>query len=165
VQALDHFIQACGLSDLAIVGTGFGADLALAYAGARPDTVDHLVLHEPSPDPTAPGLVHVHQQLQETPTRFDDLTSAAAWARQYDSSLRDLPDSAAGNLISSHFRTLDDGGVAWKFDPTLRELDPATLRDVDLFAAAQSVACPVLLIRDTQSNLLPSESAERFLEL
>jgi len=165
VQDLDRFVQARGLSHLAIIGIGLGADLALAYAGARPDTVGHLVLNEPSPDPTAPGIARVQRQLQETPARFDDLTGAADWWGEHDPSLREIPHSTAGSLVSSHLRTLDNGGVSWKFDPALRDLDPEVARDVDLFAAAQRVSCPVLLIRDTHSDLLSSPSTERLLEL
>ena len=156
VQDLDHFLQARGLSRIALITTGFGANIALAYAGARPDMVDHLVLSSPSPDPTTPGIARLHEQLQETPTHFDDLTAAAAWWRQRNPSLQDKPDSAAGSLVASHLRTLDDGSVGWKFDPALRDLNPIDLHDVDLFAAAESITSPTLIIRGTESDTLPS---------
>ena len=76
---LDAFLQSRGLRRVAMVGTALGAEVALAFAGARPDWISHLVLNDSAPELSDAGLDRIRHHLAESPEEFDSLDAAVDW--------------------------------------------------------------------------------------
>jgi pimeloyl-ACP methyl ester carboxylesterase len=65
-------------------------------------------------------------------------------------------------LVRSSARHLDNASIALAYDPGIATpLKAMPKQDVDLWSAWTSVACPVLVIRGEQSDLLLAEIAEQ----
>jgi pimeloyl-ACP methyl ester carboxylesterase len=58
------------------------------------------------------------------------------------------------------------GGFAWKYDPALRDaVRSGKWRDpIDLWPLWRAIACPMLLVRGADSDVLSSEIAKQMLE-
>jgi pimeloyl-ACP methyl ester carboxylesterase len=96
----------------------------------------------------------VRRYIQDSPERFDDLEAAIAWCTQSYPVLEDYPDQVVLDFVRYSVRDLDDGGFSWKFDPAFRDIDPNSLRDVDLYASAREVQCPTLIVHGAESDVV-----------
>lgn len=161
VRDLDEFVQAIGQPDVCLIGTAFGADIALAYAGARPERVVRLIINDSGPDLVQEGVDRVRRYIRESPLSFKDIDAAVDWWVQNYPVLRDYSPEIVRDFVGYSVRPSSDGLLLWKFDPVLRTLDPLALRDVDLYASAVEVRCPTLVVRGAESDILSDFVAQR----
>lgn len=162
VYDLNAFIDALGLSEVVLIGTGLGADVALGMVSARPGVVRGLVLNDSGPEAGSSGLRRVLQAIQEAPEQFDGINAAMTWWREHYPALTEYDDAVVADFIQSTLRRTPDGRLVWKFDPALREIDDlGTLRDVDLSVAVGRIACPTLVVRGEYSDVLGRDAARR----
>ena len=76
--------------------------------------------------------------------------------------MNEYEDALVEEFIRSTLRRTPGGGLVWKFDPALREIDDlGTLRDVDLSVAVGRIACPTLVVRGEHSDVLGRDAARR----
>ena len=162
VYDLNLFIDALGLPEVVLVGTGLGADVALGLVSARPGIVRGLVLNDSGPEAGSGGLQRVIRAIQDAPPDFDDIATAVSWWRAYYPALAGYDDAVVEDFIHSTLRASPDGRLIWKFDPALRSIDDlAALRDVDLSVAVGRIACPTLVVRGEHSDVLSRDAANR----
>ena len=162
VYDLNLFIDALGLPEVVLEGTGLGPDVALGLVSARPGIVRGLVLNDSGPEAGSGGLNRVLRAIQDAPQDFDGIAAAVAWWREYYPALRDYNDAVVEDFIHSTLREAAGGRLVWKFDPALRDIDDlSALRDVDLSVAVGRIACPLLVIRGEHSDMLSRDAARR----
>lgn len=162
VYDLNLLIDDLGLSQVILVGTGLGADVALGLVSARPAIVRGLVLNDSGPEAGSSGLKRVLEAIREAPTDFDDIAGAMAWWREHYPSLSEYDDGVVAEFIDSTLRASGDGRLVWKFDPALRAIDDlGALRDVDLSVAVGRISCPTLVVRGEYSDVLGRDAARR----
>lgn len=152
-RLFDHL----GWQDAAIIGSSMGGRNALAFAAAYPERVARLVMvdigpgrreGDPPPPPPDPNA-----QREEAPMTFASLDEAAAWMhRTYPSRSLEL----CHTRVFHNTRRRADGRLEWKWDPNLYR----SSRTWDnLWPLLGNVACPVLLLRGVESNVLSAEVA------
>jgi pimeloyl-ACP methyl ester carboxylesterase len=148
---------------LRLVGHSLGATVALLYAAARPERVQHVTMLDGAPFSIQPG---------EVPPRLagwlDDLLLARK--RRTLSSM----DDAAQRLLRFNpelspdaARVLAEGGVssdaeqggalAWKWDPLLRAHSPLPFTEAVTQELVRQVRAPVLIVRAERGHL-PAEA-------
>ena len=155
VRDLDKLISALKLRTIALVGTALGADIALAYAGARPAVVGRLILNDSGPDVNRVGSERIRRYIEEAPQSFKSMSDANSWWRKNYPVLRDYDDNVLQTFVECSVRRQDDGSFAWKFDPVFRRLaGHPQLRDVDLWASASLVRTPTMIVRGADSDIL-----------
>jgi pimeloyl-ACP methyl ester carboxylesterase len=150
-----------------IVGHSMGAAAALVYAAARPGRVSHLTMIDAMP------LTIPSKEVPERLTRYlDDLRKMPRQRRRVDSVedaaqrlLRNNPrlSEAAARLIARGGVSpdpLQDGALAWKWDPLLRAHSPLPITDEVLRLVCAQAKAPILLVRG-EKGMLPDESALR----
>ncbi len=161
VQDVDAVIATLGFEDVALIGTGLGADVALAYAGARSD-VRQLVINDSAPELEAEGLGRVAAAIHDAPRRFENGSEAARWWRQRFSAGVEFDDAELERSVMPTLRETTEGSLAWKFDAQFHFLgDVGLMRDVDLALSAERVRCPALVVRGAESDVVSHASAER----
>ena len=165
VRDLDKLIASLKLPSLALVGTALGADVALAYAGARPAVVGRLVLNDSGPDINRAGADRIRRYIEDAPQGFKDMDAAIQWWRENYPILRNYDDNVLQTFVEYSVRRQDDGSFTWKFDPAFRRLaGDFQLRDVDLWASAGLVRTPTLIVRGADSDILSVGVAQRLRE-
>jgi pimeloyl-ACP methyl ester carboxylesterase len=141
-----------------IVGTSMGGLIGMMLA-AQPDSpLRRLVMNDVGPFIPKAALERILDYVGGDP-RFSGLAAAEAYHRKIYRGFGALSDAQWRHLTETSLRRDGDG---WRlhYDPGIarpfREAEPA---DVDLWALWDRVACPVLVLRGAESDLLLPETA------
>ena len=156
------FADALGLSRLSIVGLSMGGRVAIAFAGQATPRVERLVIVDIGPEISPAGMLRVSTLMARSPELFASLEHALAFHRLTNP----LFTEAMLRHRVEHGTRPVDGGLTWKYDRGLREAVRAgTWRDpIDLWPLWRAIACPILLVRGGDSDVLSAEIAKRMLD-
>jgi len=158
---LAAFADALRLRHFSVVGLSMGGRVAIAFAGSQPERVERLIVVDIGPDIAPGGRLRVGAMMAQTPERFDDLETAIAWARTANPR---YTDTMLRHRVVHGTRPVD-GGLVWKYDRAIRDAvrsgrwrDPA-----DLWPLWSAIACPTLVVRGAESDVLAPETVKRML--
>jgi pimeloyl-ACP methyl ester carboxylesterase len=159
---LGAFVDALGLSTVHVVGLSLGGRVAMAYAGRHPGRVQRLVVVDIGPEIAPEGRLRVGRMMAATPERFVSVEQAVAYARAANPR---YAEAALRHRIAHAVRRHADG-FAWKYDREIREqVRSGRWRDpIDLWPLWSAIACPTLIVRGVESDVLSAEIAKRMLE-
>lgn len=161
VSDLEAVRDALGLHTFAIVGTSMGGIIGMYYAARHGEHVQRLVLNDIGPEIDPRGLERIRSYVQDTPLAFADLKAVAKWYKQhYGPMLGHLSDDEVAEFARWHVRRSDTGLYVWKMDPAIRSLQ-APPPSGDPWETFRAVACPILVIRGAESDVLSAETARR----
>jgi esterase len=160
---LDAFVHALGLGRVSLLALSLGGRVAINYAGRNPAQVERLVVVDIGPEIAPAGRARVGTLMATAPERFasieDVITHMRANAPRYtDAMLRHRAQHAV--------RPLPGGGFTWKYDRALRDaIRQGRLRvPADLWPQWRAIACPTLLVRGAESDVLSDETAKRMID-
>jgi len=160
---LAAFADALALPRFALVGLSLGGRVAIQYASTHPARATRLVVVDIGPDIAPEGRLRVGRMMAGAPERFSTLEEVVAYQRANNPR---YTDALLRARVEHGMRPLPDGGFTWKYDRGLRELvrggrwsDP-----IDLWPAWSALACPTLLVRGAESDILTADIAKKMLE-
>ena len=160
---LDAFVHALGLGRVSLLALSLGGRVAINYAGRYPAQVERLVVVDIGPEIAPAGRARVGTLMATAPERFasieDVIIHMRANAPRYtDAMLRHRAQHAV--------LPLPGGGFTWKYDRALRDaIRQGRLRvPVDLWPQWRAIACPTLLVRGAESDVLSDETAKRMID-
>ena len=142
-------IDSIGLSQVDLVGSSWGALVALEYAAANPDRVRRLALVD-----IEPSFVASSRDVPPRPRSFDDLAAVLAWLR---SNHPNAPDASLNAMAVGAFRASTAGTLVPKHDPVFFECWP--FRDGNHWATLDQVTSETLLVR-AQATFVRAEVME-----
>jgi esterase len=159
---LAAFAEGLGLARFSIVGLSMGGRVAIAFAGHQQKRVDSLMVVDIGPDVAPDGRMRVGKMMASTPERFENLEEAVAFARAANPR---YTEAMLRHRVLHATRKVD-GGHVWKYDRAIREaVRTGRWRDaIDLWPLWQAIACPVMVVRGADSDVLSPEIAKRMLE-
>ncbi len=146
-----------------IVGHSLGGAVSLMYAGVFPERVRRLVAIEglgPPPEIMAqirdtPGWKRVRNWMENVQSlagrrvkRYASIEDAAKRMLEENAFLS--PEQARHLTVHGVNRN-EDGSYSWKFDNYTRAFSPTRLSEAEIRELRARVACPVLLVRGTES--------------
>jgi pimeloyl-ACP methyl ester carboxylesterase len=142
-----------------IVGHSMGGNIAMMYAGIRPERVRRLVSLEgfglPGASPErAPGRYREWLDQWRTPpsaSEFPSLEAFTAVLRQRDPK---LPPERADFVARVWCEILSDGRVRPRFDPAHKRVNPVLYRREEAAACWAAIRAPVLYVAGAESNFL-----------
>ena len=142
-----------------LVGHSMGGNIALMYAGARPDRVRAVVnlegfgLRPTRPEQAPARYAQWIDQLKQGGALRDYASRDEVGARLMKNNPRLLKERAA--FLAEHWSVADGAGryrVAG--DPAHRVVNPTLYRIDEVLACWESVECPVLWVRAAQTDVL-----------
>jgi len=124
--------------------------------------VDRLVIVDIGPEISEAGMLRVGTLMARSPELFTSLEHALSFHRVTNP----LYTEAMLRHRVEHGTRAVEGGLTWKYDRGLRDAVRAgTWRDpIDLWPLWRGIACPILLVRGADSDVLSPEIAKRMLE-
>ncbi len=134
-----------GLGQVALVGHGWGARVALVLAARHPALVSHLVLVDcPHVEPKHwPGMTR-ERFIRESSKETYDSPQAFATAMQQEMSA--FWSSEVAEIVMTYVRELPDGRVAERLQPTHERRIRESLWEDRALSYYSKLACPVLLV-------------------
>lgn len=156
---MDHL----GWDRAILMGHSMGGRNATWCAADSPDRIAALVLVDYSPENAPEGSNRVATMVAGVPDRFASIGEAMA----YFGADADAPENAPVRLRYEAYLKPVDGGYIVKRDDFHRDRFRQTLAGApaaagpDMWAALAKVACPILEVRGTASDMFAPETAER----
>jgi esterase len=165
VGDLAAVVDKLGLSRFTLIGTSMGGIIAMAYAGAHPDRLTHLVINDIGPDVEV-GSQRITLMVGSRPDEFGTLDDAMAYRRQMSPIVagRTLDDQR--ELALGVLRQRPDGRWIWKMDPAYiqQRVKIGPPERPALWPALQRVTCPTLVVWGSDSDVLSEPQARRMVD-
>lgn len=163
VADIDAFLTALGLDSVMLVGMSMGGRNAYHFAGQHPERVECLVLGDIGPEIPQEGRTRIATAVQQSDV-FDDPEDAVQRALAADPLAQPAPTRAR---VLNNLLRLPDGRWTFRYDKTLRASESPLPRPNpdDAWALLPRIACPTLLVRGAESDVLALSTATRMLEV
>jgi pimeloyl-ACP methyl ester carboxylesterase len=158
VGHLARFLEVMELGRVDWIGTSMGGIIGMGLAAAEGSPIARLVLNDIGPFVPREALLTIQTYL--------GLDLAFASIAELEQHLR-MVHSGFGRLADDEWRHLaehgsrrDDTGWRLHYDPAIRiPYADLTEGDIDLWAVWDRIACPTLVLRGAESNLLTEATA------
>jgi pimeloyl-ACP methyl ester carboxylesterase len=143
------------------LGTSMGGLIGMALAAQPGTPVRRLVLNDAGPVVSKASLERIAAYLGMTPV-FPDLAAAEKYVRAVSATFGPHSDAEWQFLTEVVVRANPDGSQRLHYDPKLAEPFRALMpeKDLELWPLWDAIACPVLVLRGADSDLLTRATCE-----
>jgi pimeloyl-ACP methyl ester carboxylesterase len=158
LTTLTALISASGADEVAWVGTSMGALLGIMSAALPGTPVRRLVVNDAGPVVEPAALARIGQYFGMDPT-FATYHEFAAYVRTVSAPFGPLTDAQWEHMTRTNARQRPDGRWGVAYDPGIALPFRAQPAAPDLWPLWDAIACPTLVLRGAQSDLLSSATA------
>ena len=143
------------------VGTSMGGLIGMMLA-AQPNTpIRRLVMNDVGPFIPKASLERLAQYVGRAPT-MESLNDVEQYLRVVMAPFGKLTDAQWRHMAQYSAKQAPNGNFALHYDPAIADVfKGSVMQDVILWPFWQSVACPVMVIRGADSDLLLRETVEQ----
>jgi pimeloyl-ACP methyl ester carboxylesterase len=157
---LTALIARAGVDSVLWVGTSMGGLIGMMLAAQPGNPIGKLVVNDVGPLVPKAALERLAQYVGKAP-RCTDLDQFEAYMRQVFAPFGPLTDAQWQRLASTSVQRDDDGTFSPAYDPGIATAFAGELEDVVLWPVWDAIACPTLVLRGVQSDLLLRETAQQ----
>lgn len=163
VSDLAATLDQLGAARVTLVGTSMGGIIPMIYAGGYTDRVERLVLNDIGPEVADAGLARIAAYVGEAPERFKDLAAVGAYFRTIYPGAARMREDDLIEMVKWSVKPAPEGGLTWKMDPAVRRpmRGGGSQQRFDLWVPYARIACPVLIVRGADSDILARDCVER----
>ncbi len=162
VADLAGVVEDLGHPRVVLVGHSMGAANAAGFAAKHPAAVEGLVLIDSGPEGDPAGAARIAREIREAPEEFPSAEAALAAARRSNPR---VPPPVLRRRVDYQTQALPDGRVVWRYDRVIRDQrrNGTVPPRPDLWPVFRAIACPTLILRGAESDVLSQAVAERTL--
>jgi pimeloyl-ACP methyl ester carboxylesterase len=163
VTDLARTLEELGVARVSLIGTSMGGVISMMYAGGWPERVERLVLNDIGCEIDPEGVARIASRLGESPERFNDIGEVVKYHKRNFPEMAKIADDVLADQVKWSVKPGTDGALVWKMDPNVsRPLRGSTAQQrFDLWVPYARIACPTLIVRGTESDILSSATARR----
>lgn len=140
------------------VGTSMGGLVGMMMAALPGSPIRRLVLNDVGPFIPKAALARIGSYVGQDPA-FADEAELEAYLRRVHAPFGPLDDEEWRHFARHGQRRDAAGTLRLAYDPAIGRIFTGEVRDVDLWAMWECVACPVLVLRGAESDLLTADTA------
>jgi pimeloyl-ACP methyl ester carboxylesterase len=159
LATLTALIAASGAPEVAWVGTTMGALLGIMAAALPGTPVSRLVVNVAGPVIEPAALARIGQYFGTDPT-FATYDEFKAYVRQISAPFGPLTDEQWEHLVRTNSRRRADGRWGIGYDPAIAVPFRAHPAPANLWPLWDAIACPTLVLRGAESDLLSHATAQ-----
>lgn len=164
VADMAALVARLGVEELAWVGTSMGGLIGMLTAASPGNLIKRLVVNDIGPLIAKEGLARIGEYVGKDPS-FPDLDALEKYIRGVSASFGNLTDAQWRHMATHQARRKPDGTLGLGYDPKIGDAFRAgPLNDVDLWPQWDSIACPTLVLRGAESDLLRPADAKAMTE-
>ncbi len=143
------------------IGNSLGGLIGMMLAAQPESPIRRLVLNDIGPFIPGTALRRLGVYLNAPPPRFADLAAAEHYIRTTLAPFGALTDDHWRHLAEHSVRPDGQGSLLRHHDPAIAEAyRPWRLGSITMWDLWDKVACPTLLLRGAESDLLPESTAQ-----
>ncbi len=141
------------------VGTSMGGLIGMIFAALPGSPISRLVLNDVGPVIPIDAISRIGEFVGKAPL-FPDVDAAEAYIRVVSAPFGPLTD-AQWRHLAKHAVKPADGGFVMRYDPGIAEAfrNNSPPDDVDQWPLYDAIACPTMVMRGAESDLLTHETA------
>lgn len=164
---LAAMLDSIGIARTSLIGTSMGGIISIMYAGGWPERVERLVLNDIGPEVDPAGATRIAGYFSSAPESFKDLGEVVAYHKANYPAMAKVPDQILAEQVKWSVKPDGDGSLKWKIDPNIRRpVRGATAANrLDLWVPYARIACPTLIVRGADSDILPRATAVRMCQV
>jgi pimeloyl-ACP methyl ester carboxylesterase len=151
-------IAEIGAAKVDWIGTSMGGLIGMFLAAAPDTPIRSLILNDIGPVVPRSALERIAGYVGSD-ARFASLEELEAQLRQIHAPFGPLTDDQWTHLAAYGHRRRDDGGYGLAYDPAIAVNVRQGVQDWDFWPAWDQIACPVLVLRGAESDLLSAATA------
>lgn len=152
-------LTADGPREILWVGTSMGGMIGMLLASLAHTPVRRLVLNDVGTLIPKAALERIGQYVGKAPA-FPSPAHANAYIRAVSASFGPLADAQWDHLTLHNIKQNTDGTWALNYDPGIAlPFQKGPINDIDLWETYDRIACPTLLLRGADSDLLLRDTA------
>jgi pimeloyl-ACP methyl ester carboxylesterase len=163
LATLTALISASGAEQVAWVGTSMGALLGMMAASLPGNPVARLVVNDAGPVLEPAALARIGEYFGTDPT-FATYDELKAYIKTISAPFGALSDAQWEHVTRTNARQREDGRWGVGYDPAIALPFRAQPAAPDLWPMWDRIACPTLVLRGAQSDLLSSATARAMSE-
>ncbi len=152
------------------IGTSMGGLIGMLLAAKPGSPIRRLVMNDVGAFVAWDALIRLKGRVGDE-TRFATREEVEGYVRKTCASFGELDDAYWQHLADHAAVREDDGSYRLRYDPAISRslpvhldpelpIGPEFLRGIDLWAIWDAVACPVLVLRGADSDVLPRGTVE-----
>jgi pimeloyl-ACP methyl ester carboxylesterase len=146
------------VAEIDLVGTSMGGLIGMMLAAQPGTPIRRLVVNDIGPLIAKEGLDRIASYVGADPG-FPDLAALEAYLRRISASFGQLTDAEWRHLAEHGARRRPDGSLGRAYDPGIAAAFATVTGDIDLWPVWDKIACPTLVLRGAQSDLLRAGDA------
>ena len=155
-------IARLNVGSVAWLGTSMGGLIGMVLASLEGTPISRLLLNDVGPVIAAESIKRIGDYIGRTP-RFESFADAEQYIRRVSAPFGRLTDEQWRHLTESSVRQRADGGFELRFDAagiaeSFRRA--TTAGEIELWPIYERIACPTLVVRGAESDLLSRETAQ-----
>jgi pimeloyl-ACP methyl ester carboxylesterase len=159
-SAMAALVGRLDVTEIDWVGTSLGGYIGMLLAAQPGTPIRRLVLNDFGARVAATALRRIGAYLN-TRWRFDNMDEVEAHLRQIHAPFGKLTDAQWQHLVAHSAVATDDGKLRFHYDPAIGARFAIPLwADLILWSTWEMIACPVLILRGAESDLLSSRTAQ-----
>jgi len=163
LATLTALIAASGVDEVSWVGTSMGALLGIMAASLPGTPVRKLVVNDAGPVIEPAALARIGQYFGSDPS-FATYEELKAWFKVISAPFGPLTDAQWEHVARTNARQRPDGSWSVGYDPGIAVPFRAQPTAPDLWPLWNAIACPTLVLRGAESDLLSSATARAMSE-
>lgn len=146
------------------VGTSMGGIIGMLLASRQGSPIERLVVNDVGVIVPKAALERLATYVGKDP-RFPSFEALVAYVRTVSAPFGPLTDDQWNHLAQHSARRHPDGTWGFAYDPAIgMPFRKGSLEDVNLLNFWDRITCPTLVLRGTESDLLPREVALQMTE-
>jgi len=159
IASMAQLIARLDVPEVLWVGTSMGGLIGMLTAALPHAPIKRLVINDIGPLLAKEGTARIATYVGKDPS-FPDLAALEAYQREIAASFGPLTDAQWRHLAIHAARTKPDGSLGLAYDPGIADsFKDAAPVDVDLWPQWDRIACPTLVLRGANSDLLRRRDA------
>jgi pimeloyl-ACP methyl ester carboxylesterase len=164
VKDLEGFCEALQLRNFILMGHSMGGRNSMAFTARHPSMVNRLIIVDIGPEGAPQGTGRIKSEIlaaQEEYASFEELFEAQQRANPL------LSPEVLRRRLTYQTKTLPHGKIGWRYDVEIRRQWREDRRppQEDLWPAIAQIPCPTLIIRGTETDVLPLPVAQRMVQV
>jgi pimeloyl-ACP methyl ester carboxylesterase len=160
MAALSALVGRLAVPSVDWIGTSMGGLIGMMLAAQPGAPIRRLVINDIGPFIPKASLQRIADYIGQD-RGFADLKAVETYLRQVHAPFGALSDAQWRHLASYSSAPAENGQLRLHYDPAIAEaFKAAPIEDISLWPVWEAIACPVLVLRGADSDLLLKETAE-----
>lgn len=153
-------ISHIGAERVTWIGTSMGGLIGMMLAAMPGSPIRKLIINDIGPFIPKEALNRIGDYVGAAPS-FPDIAGIEAYLREVHAPFGDLSDEQWLHLATTSSERNGEGGYRLHYDPAIADaFISGPVEDVDLWSVWDRIACPTLVLRGANSDLLMADTAQ-----